>query len=262
MQAGAGGVGLAAIQLAKAAGATVLATASSDDRLERLHEYGMDHGINYATADVADARCSASPTARASTSSSTRSGARRSRAASPRSPTAAGSAGSGKPAGRASRREVWPLMQKNGSMTGVFLGAEMMMNNERMPHDDRDADRHVSRRGELKVVDRPHLPARRRRRGPPLHREPPGLRPRPAGPLTHGTDGRTVQHRYRDAGGARRPRDQLGRARRAAPSADREARCRAERDRGPDARPGARGRRGAPTRRGPRASGRRSSGCQ
>ena len=53
VQAGAGGVGLAAIQLAKAAGATVLATASSDDRLERLHEYGMDEGINYAQADVA-----------------------------------------------------------------------------------------------------------------------------------------------------------------------------------------------------------------
>ena len=52
VQAGAGGVGLAAIQLAKAAGATVLATASSDDRLNRLHDYGMDHGINYASADV------------------------------------------------------------------------------------------------------------------------------------------------------------------------------------------------------------------
>ena len=52
VQAGAGGVGLAAIQLAKRHGATVLATASSDDRLERLHEYGMDHGINYASADV------------------------------------------------------------------------------------------------------------------------------------------------------------------------------------------------------------------
>src|SRR5436190_6763375 len=36
IQAGAGGVGLAAIQLAKRAGATVLATASSADRLERL----------------------------------------------------------------------------------------------------------------------------------------------------------------------------------------------------------------------------------
>lgn len=48
IQAGAGGVGIAAIQLAKRAGATVLATASSDDRLERLKPLGLDHGINYS----------------------------------------------------------------------------------------------------------------------------------------------------------------------------------------------------------------------
>jgi NADPH2:quinone reductase len=47
IQAGAGGVGTAAIQLAKRAGATVLATASSPERLERLRELGMDHGIDY-----------------------------------------------------------------------------------------------------------------------------------------------------------------------------------------------------------------------
>jgi NADPH2:quinone reductase len=51
IQAGAGGVGLAAIQLAKRAGGTVLATASSDDKLDRLREYGLDHGINYRTDD-------------------------------------------------------------------------------------------------------------------------------------------------------------------------------------------------------------------
>jgi NADPH2:quinone reductase len=51
IQAGAGGVGLAAIQLAKRAGATVLATASGDDKLERLKEFGLDHGINYRTSD-------------------------------------------------------------------------------------------------------------------------------------------------------------------------------------------------------------------
>lgn len=57
IQAGAGGVGLAAVQLAKLAGATVLATASSDERLERLKEFGLDHGINYKTEDfVARAR--------------------------------------------------------------------------------------------------------------------------------------------------------------------------------------------------------------
>jgi NADPH2:quinone reductase len=51
IQAGAGGVGVAAIQLAKRAGATVLATASSDDRLERLVPLGLDHGINYSDPD-------------------------------------------------------------------------------------------------------------------------------------------------------------------------------------------------------------------
>jgi NADPH:quinone reductase len=49
IHAGAGGVGMAAIQLAKQAGATVLATASSDEKLERLREFGLDHGINYAS---------------------------------------------------------------------------------------------------------------------------------------------------------------------------------------------------------------------
>jgi NADPH2:quinone reductase len=48
IHAGAGGVGMAAIQLAKQAGATVMATASDDGKLERLREFGLDHGINYA----------------------------------------------------------------------------------------------------------------------------------------------------------------------------------------------------------------------
>jgi NADPH2:quinone reductase len=52
VQAGASGVGVAAIQLAKRAGATVLATASSDARLEALKPLGLDHGINYRTDDV------------------------------------------------------------------------------------------------------------------------------------------------------------------------------------------------------------------
>jgi NADPH:quinone reductase len=57
IHAGAGGVGVAAIQMAKRAGARVFATASSDDRLERLKELGLDEGINYATHDfVAEAR--------------------------------------------------------------------------------------------------------------------------------------------------------------------------------------------------------------
>lgn len=55
IQGGAGGVGIAAIQLAKRAGATVLATASSDAKLSRLQsEFGLDHGINYKQVDLAD----------------------------------------------------------------------------------------------------------------------------------------------------------------------------------------------------------------
>src|SRR5580700_2473351 len=57
IHAGAGGVGIAAIQLAKRAGARVLATASSDEKLERLKELGLDEGINYVTHDfVAEGR--------------------------------------------------------------------------------------------------------------------------------------------------------------------------------------------------------------
>ena len=54
IHAGAGGVGMAAIQLAKQAGATVLSTASSDEKLERLQEFGVDHGINYATENFVE----------------------------------------------------------------------------------------------------------------------------------------------------------------------------------------------------------------
>jgi NADPH2:quinone reductase len=57
IHAGAGGVGVGAIQMAARAGATVVATASSDERLHRLRDLGLDHGINYATHDfVAEVR--------------------------------------------------------------------------------------------------------------------------------------------------------------------------------------------------------------
>jgi NADPH2:quinone reductase len=54
VHAGAGGVGLAAIQLAKAAGAQVLTTASSDEKLARLRELGAAHGINYKTTPLVE----------------------------------------------------------------------------------------------------------------------------------------------------------------------------------------------------------------
>ena len=51
IHAGASGTGIAAIQMAKRAGARVIATASSDERLERLTELGLDDGINYREQD-------------------------------------------------------------------------------------------------------------------------------------------------------------------------------------------------------------------
>jgi len=54
IQAGASGVGVAAIQLAKRAGATVLATASSTERLNRLWDLGLDTGIDYTKDDWVD----------------------------------------------------------------------------------------------------------------------------------------------------------------------------------------------------------------
>ena len=51
IQAGTSGVGIACVQIAKRAGATVIATSSSDEKLERLRGYGMDHGVNYSNGD-------------------------------------------------------------------------------------------------------------------------------------------------------------------------------------------------------------------
>jgi NADPH2:quinone reductase len=130
VQAGASGVGIAAVQLAKAAGATVFATASSDDRLARLSDLGLDHGVNYARADVA-AEILRLTDGRGvdlvvdSVGGRTLEG----------SIAALAYRGRVSWVGRAGRDEhlpdVWPLMQKNASLTGVFLGAEMTINGER-----------------------------------------------------------------------------------------------------------------------------------
>jgi len=49
-----GGVGLAAIEIAKAAGATVIAAASTADKLAVCVEHGADETINYVEADLRD----------------------------------------------------------------------------------------------------------------------------------------------------------------------------------------------------------------
>lgn len=50
-----GGVGVACVQLAKLAGAEVIACASSNDKLERLQAIGADHVFNYMEQPFADA---------------------------------------------------------------------------------------------------------------------------------------------------------------------------------------------------------------
>lgn len=47
VQAGGSGIGTAAIQLSKAVGATVIATAGSEDKVKKALQLGADHAINY-----------------------------------------------------------------------------------------------------------------------------------------------------------------------------------------------------------------------
>ena len=125
VQAGASGVGLAAIQLAKRAGATVLATASKDDKLERLAELGVDHGVNYTTNDfVREARRLTDgrgvDLVVDSVGGHVLAGSLQCLAYRGRCVTV-GNAGRE----QGERYDLSSLMQGNQSITGVFLGAEI-----------------------------------------------------------------------------------------------------------------------------------------
>lgn len=54
VQGGTSGIGVTAIQMAKAAGAQVIATAGSDDKCAACLALGADHAINYKTQDFVD----------------------------------------------------------------------------------------------------------------------------------------------------------------------------------------------------------------
>ena len=148
VQAGASGVGLAAIQLAKRAGATVLATASSDARLERLKAYGLDHGINYRTHAVPESVMKLTDNKGVNLVVDSVGG-----------PTLQGSILSLAYRGRVSRvgqagREpmtvdVGSLMGGNRSLSGVFLGAEIMTDRA---HDMIQRLIDEAARGEFQVV--------------------------------------------------------------------------------------------------------------
>ena len=53
VHAAASGIGTAALQLCKSAGATAVAVASTDDKLSFASSLGAAHGINYKTSDFA-----------------------------------------------------------------------------------------------------------------------------------------------------------------------------------------------------------------
>lgn len=54
IQGGSSGIGVTAIQMAKALGATVLVTAGSDEKCAACLDLGADHAINYKTSDFAE----------------------------------------------------------------------------------------------------------------------------------------------------------------------------------------------------------------
>jgi NADPH2:quinone reductase len=148
VQAGAGAVGLAAIQLAKQAGATVLASASSDERLERLKAFGLDHGINYGRDDLVEQVMKLTGGKGVDLVVDPVGGA-----------TLAGSLGALGYRGRISlvgnagrepmKVDVSSLMGGNRSLTGVFLGAEIMTDRV---HDMIQEMIDRAAKGELEVV--------------------------------------------------------------------------------------------------------------
>ena len=148
VQAGASGVGTAAIQLAKRAGARVLATASSSERLARLKPLGLDDGINYAAEDVAKAVMRLTDNKGVDLVVDSVGG-----------PTLQGSIDSLGYRGRVSMvgnagREaqvvnVASLMGGNRSLTGVFLGAEIMTDRA---HDNIQRLIDEAARGEFEVL--------------------------------------------------------------------------------------------------------------
>jgi NADPH2:quinone reductase len=124
VQAGASGVGIAAIQLAKRAGATVLATASNDEKLERLRDFGLDHGINYRDRDFAAVARELTggqgvnlvvDSVGSTLTGSVASLAYRGRV------TLVGQAGRDD-----QPFDAWSLVHSNQSLTGVFFGAEII----------------------------------------------------------------------------------------------------------------------------------------
>jgi NADPH2:quinone reductase len=131
VHAGAGGVEIAAIQLAKRAGATVLATASRDDKLERLKGFGLDHGINYRSGDFVEAVRELTGGHGADVIVDSVGG--RTLAGSIEAAAYRGRIAYVGSAGRdATQASFDALRPGNKTVSGIFLGAELMLNHQRV----------------------------------------------------------------------------------------------------------------------------------
>lgn len=123
IQGGAGGVGLAAIQLAHQAGAIVIATVSGTERAQRLSALGLTHAIDHRTTDVADEVMRLTG------------GRGVNLAVDPVGSTLRGSLASLQPEGRlifvgnagraALDLDLWPALQANQTLMGVFMGTQL-----------------------------------------------------------------------------------------------------------------------------------------
>jgi NADPH2:quinone reductase len=127
-----GGVGVAAVQLARAAGATVLATTRGDDRLGRLAELGADHAID-DRGDVAaevqrltdghGADLVVDPVGGRVLETSIRCLAYRGRIS-----------WVGNAAAHSAPPDLWPLMEKNGQINALFFAMEQSRQRQRTYH--------------------------------------------------------------------------------------------------------------------------------
>ena len=179
VQAGAGGLGVAAIQLAKRAGATVVATASSLERLEPLRELGLDHPIDYSQSGWVDEVRAITGGLGVDLVVDSVGGT-----------VLQGSVASLRYRGRAIT--VGSAGRDPQPFDASVAGHEQPVAERRVPR-RRDHDRpgsgddHRARRRRRRRAPagagRPHVPARRCGCRPRLHREPSGRRPGRAGPV-------------------------------------------------------------------------------
>lgn len=150
VQAGASGVGLACIQLARRAGATVYTTAGSAEKLERLAGFGAHHGIPYREVDFVAAVGELTGGKGVDLVVDAVGGDTLQR-----SLQCLAYRGRAITVGNASRGDLRidpaPLSAGNRSLTGVFLGAELLFHTARVRAMLDEILRDLAR-GELRVV--------------------------------------------------------------------------------------------------------------